>query len=400
MATPPDTTTRDAGERRRLLESFTGVPATEGNRVDVLRDGEEIFPAMLDAIAAAEHTIDFMTFVWWRGPITERFTEAFAERARAGVRVRVLLDGFGDWKMARAQRRRMREAGVEVQEFRPIPSWKVWKLNLRTHRRVLVCDGRVGFTGGVGIAQEWVDGGEADQPGWRDTHFRVTGPAVAGIHAGFLANWMENDYEALADGESFPEIAPAGDSAVQVIRGASQLGWNDMAIALQTMLECAEERIRLTSAYFRPPSTFRRALVEAARRGVEVDVLVPGPHAEPRHYRWAGEHHYDQLLDRGVRIWHYQPTMLHAKLLTVDGMLSFVGTTNFDARSVAINEQIGLLVHDPAVARELDEHFADDLTRSERIDPDRWRQRSRQRRALQAASNALTYTLRGAGAVR
>lgn len=396
----PNRRTRDADERRRLLEAFTGVPATDGNQVDVLRDGDEIFPAMLDAIAAAEHTIDFMTFVWWGGPITERFTEAFCERSRAGVRVRVLLDGFGSFRMDRGQRRRMRTAGVEVVEFRAIPSWKVWKLNLRTHRRVLVCDGRVAFTGGVGIAQEWVGGPGQDLPAWRETHFRVRGPAVAGVHAGFLSNWMENDYEALDDHETFPDNPPVGDSAVQVIRGSSQLGWNDMAIALQTMLECAEEQIHLTSAYFRPPSTFRRALVEAAARGVEVDVLVPGPHAEPRHYRWAGEHHYAELLEGGVRIWHYLPTMLHAKLLTVDGQLAFVGTTNFDARSVAINEQMGLLVHDPAVAAVLDDHFAEDQRAAERIDPQAWRDRPWSQRALQAASNALTYTLRGAGAVR
>ena len=400
LTTAAPRTHRDRAERRRLLETVTGVPATEGNHVDVLRDGDEIFPAMLDAIAAAEHTVDFMTFVWWTGPITERFAEAFIDRARAGVRVRVLLDGFGARKIAADQRDRMRDAGVQVVEFRPFPSWRVWRMNLRTHRRVLVCDGRVAFTGGVGIAQEWVDEADADVPGWRDTHFRVRGPAIAGIHAAFLSNWMENQHETLHGGEGFPVQPTTGSSTVQVVRGASQVGWNDMAIALQALTELAEDRIRITSAYFRPPASLRRSLVDAARDGLDVDVLVPGPHAEPMHYRWAGEHHYAELLRAGVRIWHYQPTMLHAKLVTVDHDLAFVGTTNIDARSIAINEQVGLVIHDPEVVDVLDDHFDDDLADSREITAEAWADRSLPQRAVQATSHALTYAIRGAGAIR
>lgn len=397
----PDATNARTQERRRLLESFTGVPATEGNRIDVLRNGEEIFPAMLAAIEAAERSIDFMTFVYWRGEITRRFAEAFAARARAGVRVRVLLDGFGAHAMDRRQLDHMREAGVQVVEFRPFPSWRLWQWNLRTHRRALVCDGTVGFTGGVGIAQEWVDGGHGgDPPPWRETHFRVTGPAVAGIHAAFLSNWLETNYRTLGEEEQFPEHDRAGTSVVQVIRGASQFGWNDMAVAMQALLEIAEERIRITSAYFRPPEAFRQAIIGAADRGVAVEVLVPGPHAEPAHFRWAGEYHYEELLDGHVDIWHYQPTMLHAKILTVDGTLALVGTTNFDARSVAINEQVGLLVHDPRVTAVLDRHFEEDLADSRRLDPHQWARRPWSRRALQLAGHALTYPVRGAGAVR
>lgn len=400
-ATPtPTRVRRDAAERRRLLESVTGVPATEGNRVDVLRNGREIFPAMLDAIRAAEHSVDFLTFVWWTGPITDRFADAFVERARAGVRVRVMLDGFGARKIDRAQRDRMRDAGVQVAEFRPFPSWRAWRMNMRTHRRVLVCDGTVAFTGGVGIAQQWADGADDDVPGWRETHFRVRGPAVAGIHAAFLSNWMENQHETLDDGETFPVQPSAGTSTVQVIRGASQVGWNDMAIALQALTELAEDRIRITTAYFRPPGSLRRGLADAARDGLQVDVLVPGPHAEPVHYRWAGEHHYGELLRAGVRIFHYQPTMLHAKLVTVDDDLAFVGTTNIDARSIAINEQVGLVVHDRDMVAVLDAHFDDDLANSHEVTAEQWDQRSLPHRAAQTAAHALTYTIRGAGAIR
>lgn len=339
--------------------------------------------------------------MFWRGEITRRFVDAFAERARAGVRVRVLLDGFGARAMDPGQRARMREAGVQVVEFRPFPSWRVWQWNLRTHRRVLVCDGRVAFTGGVGIAQEWVDGGAgADIPGWRETHFRVTGPAVAGIHGAFLSNWLENDHRTLGPEDRFTDHEQVGQSAVQVIWGASELGWNDMAIAVHAMLELAEDRIRICSAYFRPPDAFRSAMLDAVRRGVDVEVLVPGPHAVPAHFRWAGEYRYEELLDGGVEIWHYQPTMLHAKVLTVDRVLALVGTTNFDARLVAINEQVGLLIHDPDVTGVLDQHFEEDLADSRRVDPAEWMRRPWSRRAKELAGHALTYPIRGAGAVR
>lgn len=394
-----DHRTRSAAERRRVLETVTGVPATEGNLVEVLRDGDEIFPAMLDAIRAADHSVDFMTFVWWRGEVTERFVEAFCDRARDGLRVRVLLDGFGSLKMDRAQRDRMHEAGVQVHVFRDLATWKVWQVNMRTHRRALVCDGRVAFTGGVGIAQEWADGGAEEVPAWRETHFRVTGPAVAGIHSSFLCNWMETHHRTVHDGERFPEQRAAGDSVVQVLRATSQLGWNDMAMALLSLTEIAEERIRITSAYFRPPATIRRALADAAARGVEVEVLVPGRHAEPVHYRLCGQHHYAELLDAGIRIHHYDRTMLHAKLVTVDGQLAFTGTTNVDARSIAINEQVGLLLHDPAVVAVLDEHFDEDLRHARTIDADDWRRRPLSQRVLERTAHTLTFPLRGAGAV-
>ena len=390
---------RSGARSRRLLETLTGVPATEGNRVDVLRNGDHIFPAMLDAIRSAQRTVDFLTYVYWGGEIARSFADAFCERARAGLRVRVLLDSFGANRMDPSHRDRMRQAGVQLVAFRPLSSPQFWKANMRTHRRVLVCDEALAFTGGVGIAQEWVDGGDdPDLPGWRDTHFRVRGPAVAGIHAAFLADWLESDYPLLGSVDRFPDHGHPGSSVVQVVRGASQLGFNDMAIAIRGMLELARERVRITSAYFRPPPSFREAAITTARRGVDVDVLVPGAHAEPIHYRWAAEYHYRELLEGGVNIWHYQPTMHHAKILTVDGECALVGTTNFDARSIALNEQVGLLIHDAEVTRVLDDHFDEDLRDSRRIDPDRWTDRGVALRAKQFAAHAVTYPLRGAGA--
>jgi cardiolipin synthase len=398
---PTDGLHWDGERRRRLLETFTGTPATEGNRIDVLRDGDEIFPAMLGAIREAEHTIDFMTYVYWAGEVTERFADALAERARAGVRVRVLVDSFGAKPMPQAQRDRMREAGVQLADFRPLSTWRAWRVNMRTHRRVLVCDESVAFTGGVGIAQEWVDGGhDTSAPGWRDTHFRVRGPAVDGIHAAFLADWLETDHRVLGSVDRFIAHERDGTSAVQVIRAASEFGWNAMAIAIQGLLELADEHVRITSAYFRPPPAFRQAMMGAAGRGVQVEVLVPGPHAHPAFHRWAGEYHYEELLAGGVDIWHYQPTMHHGKVLTIDGTIAMVGTTNFDARSLAMNEQIGMLIHDAEVTGILDRHFAEDLRQSLRVSPTGWPDRRRARRVRELVGHAATYPLRGAGAVR
>ncbi|WP_370323841.1 phosphatidylserine/phosphatidylglycerophosphate/cardiolipin synthase family protein [Euzebya sp.] len=394
--TTPETTTPTA-THRQVLEAITGIPATEGNRVDVLRNGVEIFPAMLEAIRSAERSIDLMTFIYWTGDISDAFADALAERARAGVRVRVLVDGFGARTMAAGARSRMRDAGVVLETFRPFSSLKVWRWNVRTHRRVLVVDSTVAFTGGVGIAAEWE--GDADDPTcWRDTHYRVEGPAVDGIHAAFRSDWIETPHALVDESDEFGVREPAGTSAVQVIRASSQPGWNDSALALHALLTVAVDRIRVTSAYFRPPAFFLDLLCHAPGRGVDVEVLVPGPHTEPVHYRWAAEHHYARLLDHGVRIHAYEPTMLHAKVVTVDRRVAFVGTTNVDARSLALNEQIGLLVHDPDVVATLDAHFVDDRAHSRTLDAATWRDRPLTHRLRSAATHLATFGLRGSGA--
>lgn len=389
----------DAAEYRRVLEAFTGVPATEGNRVQVLRNGDQIFPAMLDAVNAAERTVDFMTFVYWTGNVANVFADALAKRARAGVRVRVLVDAFGARQMENDVVGRMRRAGVLVEKFRPFTSWKVWRWNMRTHRRVLVVDDTVAFTGGVGIAQEWE--GDAEEPGrWRDTHYKVEGPAVDAIHAAFYSDWFEVPRPVFDGRDRFPRRGAAGTSTVQVIRAASQPGWNDAALAMGALMTLARDRIRVTSAYFRPPEYFLTLLCQAAARGVDVEVLVPGPYAEPKFYRWTAEFHYGELLDHGVRIWRYQPTMHHAKIVTVDGAVALVGTTNFDSRSLALNEQIAMLIHDPQVVATLDDHFDDDCENSESIDPRRWAQRSWRERALATGAHVATFGLRASGATR
>jgi cardiolipin synthase len=369
------------------LEGLIGIPATDGNRVDVLRNGDEIFPAMLEAIEDATTSIDFLTFIYWTGQIAEDFAGALARRAAAGVRVRVLLDGVGARLMDRTLVDRMRDAGAEVEWFRPPVQWRVWEVEHRTHRKVLVCDEEVGFTGGVGIAEEWC--GDARHPGeWRDTHFRVRGPAVDGLRGAFITNWLETG-RALFDEDEFADVEPAGDVCAQVVRGGAGVGWSDIAILLRALVQLATERLRITTAYFTPDKTFLRLLCEAAERGVHVQVLTPGPHADKRIVQLASEADYEALLDAGVEVWNYQPSMLHAKVITVDRAVACVGSSNVNSRSMARDDEVSMTLFDPGLTALLDEHFDADLERSERISESRWAHRSMPQKALETATRIM-----------
>ncbi len=386
--TPPDA---DALARlRRTLEATMGVPATEGNAVTVLRNGDAIFPAMLDAIRTSERCIDFLTFVYWTGDIAVAFADALAERARAGVRVRVLLDALGSHEMDTALVDRMRASGVDVERFRP-PSWRVWEVDNRTHRKILVCDEVVAFTGGVGIAQEWC--GNARSPDeWRDTHFRITGPAVDGLRAGFLDNWLETHQPLWDDDvEQFPAHDRDGSSILQVIRGDAEVGWNRTTALKRALIRIARQRLRITTPYFAPDDVTYDLLVDAAGRGVEIDVLVPGPHADKRVAQLTSERRYGDLLEAGARIWRYQPSMLHAKVLTVDGLLADIGSSNFNHRSFHLDEEIDVVVLDPTVVAALDEQMDDDLARSERVEEAAWDDRGLVQRAAEAASRLVDH---------
>ena len=380
-------------EIRRTLEGVIGVPATEGNRVDVLVNGDRIFPAMLDAIGEAERTIDFLTFVYWRGEIGTRFAEALSDKARSGVRVRVLLDAWGASSIDPSLISQMEETGVRIRWFRPLRRLQPTKLNHRTHRKVMIVDEATGFTGGVGIADQWC-GDARTEDEWRDTHFRVRGPAVDGLRAAFLDNWLETDPEVFdASIDRFPDQPQPGRAVIQCVRGASELGWSDMSTLLLALIQLAQERIRITTAYFVPDDELIERLSAASDRGVTVEILLPGPHGDKRFVQLAGQAIYEQLLEHGVRIWHYQPTMLHAKIMTVDGLVANVGSANFNARSTELDEEINLVALDPDLVRQLDRQFDVDLERSEEIQPGRWEDRSVGRRVLEGITRPLRHKM-------
>ncbi|MGW1744322.1 phospholipase D-like domain-containing protein [Streptomyces sp. NPDC002092] len=369
---------------RRRLERLIGVAATEGNELVPLRNGDRIFPAMLAAIKGARYTIDMMTFVYWRGEIAHEFADALADRARAGVRVRLLLDGFGAKEIERELLERMGAAGVRVAWFRR-PLWlSPLKQNHRCHRKALVVDEHTAFTGGVGIAEEWC--GDARHPGeWRDTHVRLRGPAVDGVAAAFAQNWAECCDDLYDERDRFTEHEQHGTSVVQVVRGSASLGWQDMQTLLRVVLTSAERRFRLATAYFAPDTYFVDLLCATARRGVDVEILLPGPHTDQRACRLAGQGHYSRLLDAGVRIFEYQPTMMHAKIITVDGIASLIGSTNFNRRSMDHDEEVMLAVLDEEFTATLDHDYDDDLTRTAPVDPGRWRRRATVQRLREAA---------------
>ncbi|MFE7767258.1 phosphatidylserine/phosphatidylglycerophosphate/cardiolipin synthase family protein [Streptomyces sp. NPDC057438] len=369
---------------RRRLERLIGVAATEGNALTALRNGDEIFAAMLTAIRRAEHTVDMMTFVYWRGDIAREFAEALAERARAGVRVRLLLDGFGSRLIESEQLETMERAGVQVAWFRKPLYLSPLKQNHRCHRKVLVVDEEIAFTGGVGIAQEWC-GDARDENEWRDTHVEVRGPAVDGVAAAFAQNWAECHEELFDDRDRFIEHRPQGDAIVQVVRGSASIGWQDMQTLIRVMLESAEERFRLATAYFSPDVYFVELLCAAARRGVRVEILLPGPHTDKRVCQLAGQHHYEDLIACGVRIYQYQPTMMHAKVITVDGVAALIGSTNFNRRSLDHDEEIMLAVLDEGFTCTLDDHFDADVKVSEPVRSGRWKRRSVVQRAREMA---------------
>ncbi|WP_030147270.1 MULTISPECIES: phospholipase D-like domain-containing protein [unclassified Streptomyces] len=368
---------------RRRLERLIGIAATEGNTLVALRNGDEIFPAMLDAIRSAEHTVDMMTFVYWKGAIARDFAHALADRARAGVRVRLLLDGFGSRLIDKDLLAEMGRAGVQVSWFRKPLYLSPLKQNHRCHRKVLVVDEEVAFTGGVGIAEEWC--GDARNPHeWRDTHVKVRGPAVDGIAAAFAQNWAECHDELFDERDRFTGHDREGDAVVQVVRGSAGFGWQDMQTLIRVVIESAEERLRLATAYFSPDAYFVDLLCDAARRGVQVEILLPGPHTDKRVCQLAGHHFYEELLACGVRIHQYQPTMLHTKVITVDRAVALVGSTNFNRRSLDHDEEVMLAVLDEEFTATLDAHFDTDTEAAELIRSGRWKRRATLQRAREA----------------
>jgi cardiolipin synthase A/B len=365
----------------RAAEALTGAPVSYGNDADLLINGDQIFPAYVGAIREAEETVNLLTYAYWRGDIAVEVAETLCEKARAGVECNVILDAVGAARMDRGLVDKMRDAGVQVCYFRPPKPYAVKRLQHRTHRKLLIVDGTSGFTGGVGIAEEWT-GNAQDPDHWRDTHVRVRGPVVRGLQGAFAENWLECTGDVLAGDRYLPQIDELEDGGpMQVMRSSATMGDTNAEALVYLALAAAKRSIDLTSAYFAPRPAFTDALVEAAERGVAMRILVPGSHIDKEFVRTAGRAAYDDLLDAGIEIYEYCPTMLHAKTLTVDGRWSSVGSVNFDNRSFQLHDEVTLCVQSESFAERLHEVFEHDLESSERIDPGQWRDRSRTQRA-------------------
>nr|WP_157398347.1 MULTISPECIES: cardiolipin synthase [Ramlibacter] len=366
--------TVDDPQFQRAMAMLLGPAIVPGNQVQELVNGDRIFPAMLQAIREARRTVLFETFIYWSGEIGTQFAEALSERARAGVRVHVLLDWVGSTKVDRELVFRMRDEGVEVRMFHPLRWYHLGRMNNRTHRKLLIVDGRIGFTGGVGIAPQWC--GDAQDPDhWRDSHFRVEGPVVAQMQSVMLANWSKTTGRVLHGPDYFPELQPAGDQPAQMFASSPSDGSERMLMMVLLAITAATRSIDIASAYFVPDPVAVKSLVSAVRRGVRVRVITPGPHTDQDTVRRASRGLWGPLLEAGVELHEFQPTMFHCKMILVDGLLTSVGSTNFDPRSFHLNDEANLTVYHPAFARRMTAVFEADLARSRRTTLQDWQRR-------------------------
>jgi cardiolipin synthase A/B len=382
----------DDAEFRRTLSALLGPPFVEGNAVQTLVNGDLIFPAMLQGIRSAKATITFESYIYWSGSIGEEFVQALSERAQAGVAVHVLLDWVGSVKMESRLIERMKGAGVEVVRFHE-PRWTdLDKLNNRTHRKLLVIDGRLGFTGGVGIADQWR--GDARSPEeWRDTHYRVEGPVVAQMQAVFLDNWMRATGKVLHGEAYFPKLQPAGDQAAQVFSSSPSGGSESMHLMVLLAITAARQSIDLANSYFVPDEMALDALADAARRGVKVRILVPGEHIDSETVRRASRAQWGPLLEAGAQIAEYQPTMFHVKGLVVDELISSVGSTNFDVRSFRLNDEANLNVLHRGFAQQQRQVFDADWGKARKVSLEAWQTRPLLERAQERLASLLSSQL-------
>lgn len=346
-----------APEFRQSAGSLLGPNFVAGNQITTLVNGREIFPAMLNAIRSAKHSITFETYVFWNGEIGRQFTEALSERARAGVKVHAILDAHGTRPMGNENLLKLREAGVQVVKYHSIFWIDIRRYNNRSHRKLLVVDGKTAFVGGVGIADEW--SGNAESPEhWRDNHYRVTGPVVAQLQAAFMTNWLATRGEVLHGPDYFPALPATGTYQAQVLSSSTSTPNLDLMYLLA--IASAKKSLRIENAYFLPNELTRTQLINAAKRGVKVEIIVPGKHIDQKLVRLASKRHWSDLIGAGVKIYQYEPTMVHVKLLIVDDTFVSIGSGNFDNRSVRLNDEANLDV--------LDRQFAAEQTRLFEID--------------------------------
>jgi cardiolipin synthase len=355
----------------QTMYALTGSAISEGNRVEVLRNGVQIFPAMLTAIRGAKKTINLEFYIYWDGEVGRLFAETLAERARAGVKVNVVLDAVGSSDMSEDLILFMQRNGISIEWYHPLRWYTISRVNHRTHRKLLIVDGEIGFSGGVGIADNWLGDGDAPNH-WRETVVRVEGPVVTQMQFAFMDNWVKSRGELLTGLDYFPRLTKRGECMTQVLKSSPSEGSSTAKLMYIVSIVSARKSIYLNSAYFVPDNDTIRAFEGAVRRGVDVRVIVPGEHMDVPIVRHASRLQYSHLLRRGVRIFEYLPTMMHAKSMVVDGIWTTIGSSNFDDRSFRLNDEVNVNIYDEGIAAQMEKMFFEDLARSEEITRRRW----------------------------
>lgn len=376
----------------RSMGQLLGPAIVPGNRVTALQNGDEIFPAMLEAIRGAHASINFETYIYWSGEVGQEFSDALCERAQAGVKVHVLLDWLGANKIDEKYLLAMKAAGVEVERFHPLLWYNLSRLNNRTHRKLLVVDGRIGFTGGVGIADTWSGNGSAKDH-WRDSHYKIEGPAVAQMQAAFGDNWMKTHAAVLFGDAYYPELAQVGHSLAQVFKSSRDEGSESVRLMYLLSIASATKSIRLQAAYFVPDDMAVETLVAARKRGVKIEIIMPGPQTDSEIVQGASRSRWAPLLDAGVLIYEYQPSLYHCKVLIVDDLWVSVGSTNFDNRSFRLNDEANLNIYDAVFAAEQVTAFERDKSVSRLMTPADFKNRSTPRKLFDGVAGILRQQL-------
>jgi len=370
------------------MGGVTGTAYLPGNQVRIFNNGDEFYPAMLDAIEAAAYSVTMEQYIFWDGSVGLRFAEALATRARAGIPVKLLVDAVGSATIGENLLRILEAAGCQLAWFHPIRWFTLARANNRTHRKSIIVDGQVAFTGGAGLADQWLGAGGAPME-WRDLMVRTEGPAALAQQAGFAQNWMQTTGEILAGRAFFPNPEPCGDVAVQTILSSPAGGSGTAGTMYLLALQSAQRYVWIANPYFIPSSAVIDLLSRAVRRGVQIRLMVAGAHSDTWWARQNSVRLYGKLLRAGVEIYEYLPSMLHHKTMVVDGSWATVGTTNFDNRSFAFNEETNLCFSDARIIADLERIFADDLRRSRRVQLDEWRRRSLWRRLSEEAASLI-----------
>jgi cardiolipin synthase A/B len=370
------------------VATFLNDPLFRGGQATLLQNGDAFYPAMLQAIRDARDTINFETYIFEPDEIGQQFLDAFKERARAGVEVRLLVDGFGAKKLKRRYRDDLTKAGVKVQRFRPLGLRNLVRIYRREHRRATVIDGEIGFTGGAAISKKW-KGNVTNRHEWRDSMTRVTGPLVAGIQSAFAENWVYCTGEVLAGPRFFSPVEPGpGICGVSVVSSPSD-SLQTIRLLFWLSFSNARKRLWICNSYFIPDRRLRDAVVQRSKQGVDVRVLVPGNHTDAVPVQAAGQSYYEELLRAGVRIFEFEPAMMHAKTVVIDSAWSIVGSANMDERSMELNEENVLGIADQAFARSIEEGLLSDYGRSREIKLEEWQKRSVVRKAFERVAKAL-----------
>jgi cardiolipin synthase len=357
----------------RLLAT-SQVVLYSGNKVEVLTNGASFYPAMLQAIKGATQSINLECYIFRPGRIADQFLEALTERAQAGVTVTIVADAIGSSRLGWVRVERLRDAGCRIEFYQPIRWYRLARLNNRTHREILVIDGRMAFLGGAGIADSW-DVGKDGDPAWRDTMVRIEGPVVSAVQGTFVENWLECCGEILVGAEHFPALGPAGDTTACIIKSSPSDRATISRVVFQLLIDSACRHVMISTPYFLPDRALRRVLVDTATRGVRLSVIVPGSTTDQQWVRLASRRNYGALLEGGVRIFEYERGMTHAKALVVDDLWAMIGTTNVDNRSFEHNDEVNMVMRDEAIARRLAEDYERDVSASREITLDAWRQR-------------------------